>query len=282
MRHRARSVSVTILVDNLIGGGSGVLAEHGLCLHAEVDGRQFLLDTGQSGVFLGNAAKLGLDLTPARKVVLSHAHYDHTGALPLLLAAFGPREILAHPAIFAEKFARRSPRRRESIGLRPGVDDLRRLGAVLRLEPGPQEIAPGVITTGAIARTNKFEDIPTTFQTRDGKRFRQDLFEDENAIIIQSQRGLVVLVGCAHRGVINTIHHAIELTGDDRVRAVIGGTHLGPASARRVSRTIEELRRLDVQRVVASHCTGFWASAKLAQALGKRFDPGGSGFRIEL
>ena len=98
MKHRARSVSVTILVDNLIGGGSGVLAEHGLCLHADVDGHQFLLDTGQSGIFLGNAAKLGLDLAPARKVVLSHAHYDHTGALPLLLAGpcWSPRSRISN------------------------------------------------------------------------------------------------------------------------------------------------------------------------------------------
>jgi len=282
MKRRARSVSITILADNLIGGGSGVLAEHGLSLLGEADGHQFLLDTGQSGIFLGNAARLGLDLAPARKVVLSHAHYDHTGALPLLLAAFGPREIIAHPEILGEKFARRSPRRSESIGLRLGADDLRRLGAVLRLAPEPQEIAPGVITTGPIARTNRFEHIPPVFQVKDGGRFRKDRFEDEQAIIVQSRKGLVVLVGCAHTGVINTIHHAMKLTGDDRVHAVIGGTHLGPASARRLSRTIEELRRLDVQRVVASHCTGFWASAKLAQALGKRFDPGGSGFHIEL
>jgi len=282
MKHRARSVSVTILADNIIGGGGGVLAEHGLSLLAEVDGHQFLLDTGQSGIFLGNAARLGLDLSPAREVVLSHAHYDHTGGLPLLLAAFGPREIIAHPAILAEKFARRSPRRRESIGLRLGADDLRRLGAVLRLAPGPQEIAPGVITTGPIARANRFEDIPAFFQVRDGRRFRQDQFEEEQAVVIQSRRGLVILLGCAHRGMINTIHHAIKLTGEDRVHAVIGGTHLGPAGARRLRRTIEELRRLDVSRVVAGHCTGFRASVKLAEALGKRFDPGGAGFRMEL
>ncbi len=275
-------LTVTILSDNLVAAGEGVLAEHGLSVHVEADGHTFLFDTGQSGVFLGNAARLRIDLAPARVVVLSHGHYDHTGALRLLLAAFGPREVMAHPDVFADKYARRRGTRPRRIGIRQGPDELGRCGAVLRLDTEAQALLPGVLTTGPIERTTEFEAIPSVFAVKAGTRMRRDEFEDEQALVVRTRKGLVVIVGCSHRGVINTIRHAVKLTGEQRVHAVIGGTHLGPAPEGQLERTVEELCSLDLSRMVAGHCTGFSAAARLRTALGDAFSPGGVGYRFAV
>jgi len=282
MSDRVRELSITMLADNSIASGEGVLAEHGLSMLVEADSRQLLFDVGQSGIFLGNAARLGIDLALARRVVLSHGHYDHAGALPLLLAAFGPREIVAHPDVFTPKYARRRGRKPRQIGLGLDPHDLMRRGAVLSLESGAQQLLPGVITTGPIDRTTDFEDIPSHFAVEVGGRMRRDEFAEEQAIAISTRKGLVVLVGCSHRGVVNTLRHAMQLTGVERIHAVIGGTHLGPADEERIRRTIQEFRRLGIAHAVACHCTGFRASVRLAATLGDVFDPGGVGYRFEL
>jgi len=282
MAERVRRLRVTILADNCVAGGEGVLAEHGLSMLVEADGQSLLFDVGQSGVILGNAARLGLDLDAAQSVVLSHGHYDHTGALPLVLAALGPREMVAHPALFQEKYARRRGRKPRAIGLPGGEKQLVARGAVLNLDTEPRVLLPGVMTTGEIARTTDFETILAYFGVRAGKAMRKDEFVDEQALVIRTRKGLVVIVGCSHRGVINALRHAAAITGEEHIHAVIGGTHLGPADEEQVTRTIEELQALGVERVVACHCTGFRAAARLAGALGERFDPGGVGYQFTL
>lgn len=271
-----RKVTVTILCDNY-AAGPGVLAEHGLSLHVEADGHAFVFDTGASGVFVGNAARMGVDLSQAAAAVLSHGHYDHTGGLATLLSAYGRREVIAHPEVFAPKYSRQRSRPGRAIGSPQSQRELSRLGATFRLSAEPQEIAPGVITTGVIPRTTDFERIPPRFAVRRGRRLARDSFDDEQAVVVRTRRGLVVMVGCAHRGLINTIRRAIELMGDGRVCAVIGGTHLAAAAPLQVERTIKELRALDVSRVAACHRTGFGPSAELSLALGDTFSPGGVG-----
>jgi len=271
-----RRVTVTILCDNSVVR-PGVLAEHGLSVHVDADGRAFLFDTGASGVFAGNAARLGLDLSRAAAVVLSHGHYDHTGGLITILSAYGGREVIGHPEVFAAKFSRQRSRPARAIGSPQSQRQLSRLGATFRLGAEPQEIAPGVTTTGVIPRTTDFEHIPAHFMIKRGGRPTRDFLDDEQAVIVRTRRGLVVIVGCAHRGLINTIRRAIEVTGDGRVCAVIGGTHLAAADPPQVERTVEELRALDVRRLVACHCTGFGPSAELRSAFGESFSPGGVG-----
>jgi len=276
-----RRVTVTILCDNSVAG-PGVLAEHGLSLHVDADGRTFLFDAGASGVFMGNAARLGIDLSQPAPVVLSHGHYDHTGGLAALLSAWGGREVIGHPEVLAAKFSRQRSRPARAIGSPQSKRQLSRLGATFKLSAEPQQIAPGVVTTGVIPRTTDFEHIPSHFAVRRGRNLARDSFDDEQAVVVRTRRGLVVILGCAHRGLINTVRRAIELTGDGRVRAVIGGTHLAAAEPPQVERTIEEMRALGVDRLVACHCTGFGPAAELRSAFGESFSPGGVGVTFRL
>ncbi|MBN1459128.1 MAG: MBL fold metallo-hydrolase, partial [Armatimonadetes bacterium] len=237
-------VTITILVDNLVSGGEGCLAEHGLSLFVEANGTQFLFDVGQSGIMLGNAARLDCDLSSAETVVVSHGHYDHAGALPVLLQAFGPRKIIAHPTLFTPKYVRYRSRPPRAIGLPFSETDLSAAGAVaqLSLSEEPQPICPGAMTTGPIPQTNNFEAIPPHFAAQTRRGIGRDDFAHEQAVVLATPAGLVVLVGCSHRGVINTIHHAIDLTGANRVAAVVGGFHLAAAPDAQVAATIKELR----------------------------------------
>ncbi|MBE9565605.1 MAG: MBL fold metallo-hydrolase [Proteobacteria bacterium] len=282
MTSRVGKLAVTVLSDNCVASGEGLLAEHGLSLLIEADGRSLLFDVGNSGICIGNAARLGLDLTQARQIVLSHAHYDHTGALPLLLNAFGPRQLIAHPDLFQRKYARRRGHAPREIGLPSLPQDLVRQGAVLRLDSQPREVLPGVLTTGTIPRVTDFEAIPSHFAVKRGTRMVRDEFAEEQALVAQTRKGLVVIVGCSHRGVINALRHAVELTGEERVHALIGGTHLAAAGQEQLQKTIEELQRMKLAQVIACHCTGFRAAARLAAALGDRFDPGGVGYRLTV
>ena len=152
MASQVRRLKITIVADNVVASGAGVLGEHGLALHVEADGQAFLFDTGQSGIAIGNAARLGVNLGAVETVVLSHGHYDHTGGLAVFTNAFGPHRIVAHPGVFESKYATCKETEPRRIGCPVSTEYLARRGAALHLEAGPQELGPGLMTTGAIAQ----------------------------------------------------------------------------------------------------------------------------------
>jgi len=274
------SLQVTVLVDNFVDRGEGLLAEHGLSLLAEGEDGKVLLDAGQSGVCVRNAARLGVGLDYLDRVVVSHGHYDHGGGLPALLEACIRPEVLAHPHAFSSRYTRRPGQEERHIGLRCDVDGLTRRGARVRLETQPLEINRASLATGPIPRLIEFEDDASDFWVKGDDGWLPDRFEDDQALVVRTPEGLVVLLGCAHAGVINTLRHAMTLTGDDRIRAVIGGLHLASASLERIQRTMAALREMEVGQVVACHCTGFAARMHLHAALGERFLNGAVGLRL--
>jgi len=251
-------------------GFPGVLAEWGLSVLVETGDLKILLDTCTSISVPHNAPILGVDLSAIDKIVLSHGHYDHTGGLKEVLAKTGAVEIIAHPDIWAKKYIRGGEWERY-IGIPFPREELEALGATFTLRKDPVWISDDIVTTGEIPMTTEYEEIDPNLYVKEDGEWLPDPLLDDRALIVVTSDGLVVILGCAHRGAINTIRHAQQITGVEQIHTVIGGTHLIGASEERVLRTASALQELGVQRVGVSHCTGLPSSMLLAQQLGGSF-----------
>lgn len=271
---------IIVLADNSVGS-RGLLAEHGLALWIELGGRRVLFDTGQGFALGPNAAALGVDLSRAEAVVLSHGHYDHTGGLgEVLRQARNPR-LYAHPAAFADKYARNSDGSSRDIGMPNRGEMLTRTRASFVPVDGPIEVAPGLRASGPVPRLTEFEDTGGPFFL-DRDCATPDPLPDDQAVYVETSGGIVVLLGCGHAGMINTLWYVRTLTDGRPIRAVIGGMHLRTASDERVRRTIVELERLGSPRLYPCHCTGFTASARFWGTFGDRCSPCAVGTIIDL
>jgi len=263
-------IRITTLSENTTGL-PGLLAEWGLSLLVETDDKKILFDTGASVSVPHNASILGLDLSTIDNIVLSHGHYDHTGGLKEVLKQVGKKiEVIAHPDIWAQKYARGQGFERY-IGVPFPKEDIEGLGASFTLSREAVWITDDIVTTGEIPMIKEFEELDHNLYVKEKGGWHNDALLDDRALIIKTSEGLVVILGCAHRGAINTLRHAQKITGVELIHTVIGGTHLINASEERVLRTAVALQEMGVQRVGVSHCTGFTAAALLAQQLGESF-----------
>jgi 7,8-dihydropterin-6-yl-methyl-4-(beta-D-ribofuranosyl)aminobenzene 5'-phosphate synthase len=273
-------IRITTLSENT--ANYGFLGEWGLSILVEADGVQVLMDTGLSFTAAHNARTMGLDLTTIDRIVLSHGHADHTGGLRDVLNLKGEVEVIAHPDIWADKYTRRAPGTERKIILPFSREELEGLGARFNLTREPVHITDHIMTTGEIPMTNDYEAVDSHLFVREGDEFKPDPLADDLALVINADFGLVVILGCAHRGLVNTIRHAQNLTGQEMVYAVIGGTHLIGASEERMEKTIADLSEIGIQRLGVSHCTGFPASARLAQVFEDSFFLNNAGTRFVL
>jgi len=264
-------VKLTTLSENT-AGRVGLLAEWGLSVLVEVDGYKVLLDTGLGISTFYNAAVMGIDLSQIDKIVLSHGHRDHTGGLRHVLQASRKQmDIIAHPDIWTSKYSRTFGKQEQYAGIPHAREALEDLGARFKLTQEPVWVADNIVTTGEIPLQTEYEKIDAELYVKEDEQLVPDPLKDDLALIIKSPDGLVVVLGCGHRGIMNTLHRARELTGVDHIRMVIGGTHLIQASRERLDLTIVELRELGVERLGISHCTGLPAASVLFQEFGDSF-----------
>lgn len=272
--------SFAVLAENT-AHGAGLLGEHGLSLWIETPDSCVLFDTGQGLILPHNAERLGIGLDGADAIVLSHGHYDHTGGLCHALRQAPKARLFLHPAALAPRFSRRDGQSRE-IGMPAHVRQvLQEHGADVTWTRAPTEVAPGLFATGPIPRRNDFEDTGGPFFL-DAEGLVPDPIEDDQALWIALPAGLVVVLGCAHSGVVNTLDFIREQTGGKPILAVLGGMHLGSASDARMTRTIETFRHLAVKDLHPCHCTGAAATARLMAAFGDRCRPCTAGMRMEF
>ncbi|MGI5819292.1 MAG: MBL fold metallo-hydrolase [Armatimonadota bacterium] len=250
-----RALEAVVLRDNVAAARSGLAAGHGLAMFVRADGDAVLFDTGDSAQTWVNAAGLGLDVSEALCVALSHGHYDHTGGLPALVRRLGRVVVLAHPAIFERRWAEREGGGREWIGPPASREQMEAEGAIFELSAEPAEPTPGLLTTGEVPRVSELAPrSPHLLVEREGE-LRVDDFRDDLSLVARMEEGDVLLTGCAHAGLVNIVARAEQITGRCPV-AIAGGTHLAAESEERIARVAEELYARGVRQVAPMHCSG--------------------------
>jgi 7,8-dihydropterin-6-yl-methyl-4-(beta-D-ribofuranosyl)aminobenzene 5'-phosphate synthase len=260
-----------------------VLAEWGLSILIEKSERSVLFDTGASISAAQNAETLGVNLSKIDTIVLSHGHFDHTGGLPFLLRKIGHEvKVIAHPDIWAPKYSRKSDHQESDIGMPCSREELEALGAKFELTKEPVKIEDNIFTTGEVPMLNDFETIDSTLYVKTGNGWQPDPLLDDQGIVISTAQGLVVIPGCAHRGLINTLYQAKKVSGQEKIYLVVGGAHLINASEEQIWRTISALNEMGVQKLATCHCTGMKANILLSQTFGKNFILNSTGTIINL
>jgi 7,8-dihydropterin-6-yl-methyl-4-(beta-D-ribofuranosyl)aminobenzene 5'-phosphate synthase len=270
------SIAIRILVDNSAVGG--LRREHGFSAWIETSGHRLLFDTGQSETLIHNAAALGCDLSRTEALVLSHGHYDHTGGLAHALSRCPSAKVYCHARVVQTRYSIRESAAPKEISMPPESK-----AAILNLPAEriawcshPERMYPAVGLSGPIPALHPLEKAGAPFFL-DIEGIQVDRFEDEIALWIQSDRGLVVMTGCGHSGLISTIDHVRRISDQQKVCAVIGGFHLRDASLERLEATVRALREWDIETVIPCHCTGENAIAFLKDGLGGKVIVGYAG-----
>lgn len=244
-----QKLKITVLSENI--AGRWCRAEHGLSFLVEAD-RKILFDTGSFPDLIEyNSRILGIDLSEIDTIVLSHGHDDHSGGLLL----FSGQQIICHPDSLISRYRKSNS---TSLGIKWSEEEIR-ARFQLRLSAKPIKISDQIYFLGEIPRITSFESKSTAFKKADGSN---DFVMDDSGLAVVTDKGLVVISGCAHSGICNMVLHAKSITGIDKVHAVIGGLHL--QNDDEITReTIEWLKSEKVEQVIPGHCTGFAAQASI-------------------
>ncbi len=278
------SLKISTLCDNYTIGKRGLIAEHGLSILIEAFGESYLIDTGQSFSVAHNALSMDINLKKINGIILSHGHFDHTGGLQEVLKITGRMKIYAHPKIWEKKYHVRDKNSPLFIGIPFREEQLQNYGATFKYSKLPVQLSEYIWISGEIPRNTEFEtgDNDLRIKNDDGTFSLDKVLDDQSVFIKSPKQGLIIILGCAHSGIINTIRHAQKITGEEKIYAIVGGTHLGFCSEEQLNKTIIELESFDIKKIGVSHCTGNNAASFLANMLEEKFFYNSAGLITEL
>lgn len=263
------------LIDNTVMHGSTLWGEHGVSFLIDTPGGKVLFDVGQSGEVLAhNAAEMSLDLGRVDALALSHAHNDHTGGLERFFSLTKHRvPLYANPDFFRERYSVKANRSR-SIGLKLSRDQLGKR-VDLRLSAEPIQIVDGVWTTGEIGDRTEFQGSSPNLFVKNNGDWLPDPYRDDLSLVLETGKGLVVVCGCCHAGLLNTLAH-VRGHFSGKILAIVGGTHLVSANDESLTHVMEVLVEYcggSIPLLYPNHCTGERAFFRLMQAFGEKVRP---------
>lgn len=276
------SVKITVLVDTE-SFDENLAKEHGFSAWIETEGRHILFDTGQTGGMLVNAERLNIDLKKADTLVLSHGHFDHTGQIPQFLELNHHARIYCCADLDRTRYSCKIGTAPRSIGMPDASKKaLSSISASRIHELGtPRYLTPRVGMTGPVPRESLLEDTGGPFFL-DDHRGVDDLIEDDQSMWFETDKGLLILLGCCHAGLVNTVEYIKQISGIDKVHGIIGGMHLVNANEERLQYTFDHLKRWKTDKLVPCHCTGQVPVAKMIEAIGSDIVTWGcSGYTVE-
>ena len=261
-------ITITLVVDN--EAPPELVAEHGFAAWIDSGAERFLFDTGQGAALIPNATALGIDLSSARALVLSHGHYDHTGAVQAFLAINPDAPIIyGHDATISRFSCRPDEQPPRQIGM---AEEVRQALSQLPAErcvvlDGPRYLRPGIGITGPVPRNSSFEDTGGPFYL-DADKAQPDPITDDLSLWFEFTDGLVILTGCCHSGLVNTVRQAQRISGRTRIHGIIGGLHLLNAGPARLDATLAFLHECAPDFLLPCHCTGTQVIERLRSEFG--------------
>jgi len=281
---------VTVIAEDSVEYESPYLGQHGISLFLKtyrngID-RNVLMDVAQNpDALLENMDKMDIAPSGIDAIVLTHCHYDHTQGIARILREIGKRDVpvIAHPDLFRPHFIQDPVLRH--IGMMDGdsAAEIEASGGRLFLTKDSLKITSGLLTTGEVTRQTDFEEVGMNlFTIADGKLETDPVRDDISLVAVVKDKGLVILTGCSHAGIVNISHQAVELTGTRKIHGIIGGFHLIEASRQRIRKTVQELEKFNPDWIAAGHCTGFKAQVELHDTFKDRFTPLHTGMVFDI
>ncbi len=265
------SLKLSILCENSVRPFCNAIAEHGFSCYIETDRGNYLFDTGQGLGIKHNSLLLKKDLSRIKAVISSHGHYDHIGGLVEALKLSGPKSVYAHPDIFVNRYKIQNGKQ-VYCGVLANRDYIENLGAAFIFNKDMIEIQPGMYLTGEVPKTNNFEDSGKNLMVyNDSGDLIRDPIKDDNTLVFDSEKGLIILFGCAHTGMVNILDYVTKKLNKTRVYAILGGTHLSPASDEQLAKSIETIEKYQIEHIGVSHCTGLEKAALLSEKFRDKF-----------
>jgi 7,8-dihydropterin-6-yl-methyl-4-(beta-D-ribofuranosyl)aminobenzene 5'-phosphate synthase len=265
---------ITIICENKVSMPSPLIGEHGLSFLIE-NGDTTLFDTGQGLGIVNNMRVMGKNFGAVQRVILSHGHYDHTGGLLAVLQNRGGQTpVFLHPDAFNDKRAlipTGSDPIDIPIGMRASREEYEKAGAVFHHVNGFQKITEKISALSEVKRSPEWKFWDDRLKQKVNNEISEDPFHDDLSIVIETESGPVVLLGCAHAGIVDILYDISERIGNREIHAVIGGTHLESAPEVYIERAISALKWCRVKTIATSHCTGFNIACRFASEFPGKF-----------